>query len=92
MPAFEFVGGPLDGRCDIETPEHLTHYVMHTAMPIHVIQDLAAADNEIPDHTIPYKTHTYRRGSLRKCGPEWEGNEGYWQDIWWDAWIYEGFY
>lgn len=88
MACFEFVGGPLDGRHDVETPEHLTHYRYDTClMPAASVS--THPDQEIPVN-IPYTVHTYRRGSLRRCGPEWEGNEGYWLDVWWDAWIYEG--
>lgn len=86
----EFVGGPLDGRRDIVTPVHLTHFRYDTCMPLPVAKMVTAGECEIPTE-VPYTVHIYRRGSLRKCGPEWDGNDGYWQDVWWDAWIYDGF-
>ena len=80
----EFVGGPLDGRHDIEVPVEQDGFIYQTCAPIPV----CTPASEVPVSSLLFN-HLYRRGRMRKCGPEWDAQgNGYWQETIWDVWLY----
>jgi hypothetical protein len=84
----EFVGGPLDGRRDIETPTDADRWLYQAVAPGHCAMAPCAESAMV--ETYQLRSHVYRFGYMRKTGPEWSGKVGYWQEIVWDVWLYEG--
>ena len=84
--ALEFVGGPLDGRTDIETPVNCFQWMYQSTV---VELPIAIPIEDIPLCAPEFQYHLYTRGQMRKCGPEWDANgNGYWQDLVWEVWLY----
>lgn len=88
----EFVGGPLDGRQDISTPVDAFewHYAESVPMKMQVVV-AAFLEKVSPYGPPPMKIHVYRRSQIRSCGPEWDGNNGYWQEIIQEVWIFHDY-
>ncbi|MDH3291546.1 MAG: hypothetical protein OEO20_11445 [Gemmatimonadota bacterium] len=83
----EFVGGPLDGRRDIFSPPEGSTFITYTTDPQPVTTML---EPQAVAELVPVREHRYARRKMAASGPEWRGKTGYWQEVWWEIWLYEG--
>ncbi len=84
--ALEFVGGPLDGRTDIETPVNCFQWLYPSTVSS---LSVATPPEDVSLCAPELRYHVYTRGQRRKCGPEWDANgNGYWQNLVSEVWVY----